>query len=84
MPIKSNVAPPSGYQKAGSLGSDMKPNTLYKRSKVTEGLKPGSITEYTASYPTKEMSYGKKANFISDTDMGLISHEGKSGKYQKL
>ena len=81
MPVKTNVAPPASYQKAGSFNPDMKPNTMYKRSKTTEGLKPGSITEYNASYPTKEVSYGKQANFVSDTDMGLISNEAKNGKY---
>jgi hypothetical protein len=81
MPVNKSVAPPSGYVKAGALGNDMSPGVKSVTGKTKEGLSPGARNEYQASFPKSDMNYGKRANFISDTDMGLISNEGKSGKY---
>ena len=49
--------------------------------KSEEGLNDASHSEYTAVFNKDNMAYGMKANFTTDTDMGLISNEGKSGKY---
>jgi|TARA_R110000787_G_scaffold16247_3_gene49488 hypothetical protein len=81
MPVNNNVAPVPGYKPAGSFNNDMLAQTKVMNGKSEEGLNDASHSEYTAVFNKDNMAYGMKANFTTDTDMGLISNEGKSGKY---
>lgn len=82
MPLQSNVTPPSGYKPAGSFNKDMKAPSGNK-TKTSQGLNGGSMTESKTGAPKKGMDYSmsKMANFTTDQDMGLKSNMGKSGKY---
>jgi hypothetical protein len=89
MPMENKVTPPSGYVKAGSFNSDMKPgkDCRSKDASTRQGLKDsgfeGGIASKgkSGSSPMRAPNSCKKANFTTDADMGLTKDMGKSGKY---
>ena len=83
MPMNIDVT--SVRLKAGTFNIDMQAPRS-KAGKTTQGLNPGSMTEFKGTYPTGSDASGlskksSKANFTTDADMGLKGGGQKSGSY---